>query len=105
MHQAKIFRTTLGAAELTVELTPLAGQANGSVIVRSGDTTVLVTAVMAKIPREGGDFFPLTVDYEERFYAAGKIIGSRFPFGEYPSQSICSSLLFFPTVVMKSITS
>ena len=72
------FSTSLGSSALTVLLTPLAGQANGSVIVRSGDTTVLVTAVMAKIPREGGDFFPLTVDYEERGYAAGKILGSRF---------------------------
>mgnify|MGYP001578097897 FL=1 len=72
------FETTLGSSPLTVELTPLAGQANGRVIVRLGETVVLVTAVMSKKPREGGDFFPLTVDYEERFYAAGKILGSRF---------------------------
>ena len=47
-------------------------------MVRYGETTVLVTAVMSKAPREGGDFFPLMVDYEEKFYAAGKILGSRF---------------------------
>ena len=76
--QAKAFSTSLGSSTLTVTLTPLAGQANGHVLVRSGDTTVLVTAVMGKTPREGGDFFPLTVDYEERGYAAGKILGSRF---------------------------
>src|SRR3989344_8464542 len=74
----KTFRTTIGAHDLEVELTPLAGQANGQVLVRLGETTVLVTAVMSKSPRAGGDFFPLTVDYEEKFYAAGKILGSRF---------------------------
>ena len=68
----------MGASKLEVELTALAGQANGRVLMRLGETTVLVTAVMSKYMREGGDFFPLTVDYEEKFYAAGKILGSRF---------------------------
>src|SRR3989344_2833688 len=77
MHSKK-YEMRLGSADLSVELTPLAGQANGHVLVRLGDTVVLVTAVMSKNPREGGDFFPLTVDYEEKFYAAGKILGSRF---------------------------
>ncbi len=73
------FNTTLGASPLTVELTSLAAQANGHVLVTLGESTVLVTAVMSKSPREGGgDFFPLTVDYEEKFYAVGKILGSRF---------------------------
>ena len=72
------FHTTIGSRKLTVELTPLAAQANGRVLVRLGDTTVLATAVMSKNAREGGDFFPLTVDYEEKFYAVGKILGSRF---------------------------
>ncbi|MFY9462388.1 MAG: polyribonucleotide nucleotidyltransferase [Candidatus Sungiibacteriota bacterium] len=76
--EAKKFNTESGGKPLSVELTPLAGQANGHVIVRLGDTTVLVTAVMSKEPRESGDFFPLTVEYEEKFYAAGKILGSRF---------------------------
>lgn len=61
-----------------MELNNWAEQANGSVVVRLGDTMVLATAVMNPAPREGGDFFPLTVDYEEKFYAAGKILGSRF---------------------------
>ncbi|MBI4132173.1 MAG: polyribonucleotide nucleotidyltransferase [Candidatus Sungbacteria bacterium] len=72
------FNMEIGSSPLTVELTPLAGQSNGRVIVRQGETTVLVTAVMSTHPREGGDFFPLMVDYEEKFYAAGKILGSRF---------------------------
>src|SRR5690349_5849895 len=63
---------------LTIETGSLAYQANGAVTVRYGDTIVLVTAVMAKDPRPGIDFFPLTVDFEERMYAAGKIPGSRF---------------------------
>ena len=56
----------------------LAGLANGSVTVRYGDTLVLVTACASNTPREGVDFLPLTVDYEERLYAAGKIPGSFF---------------------------
>src|SRR5439155_10261008 len=53
-----------------------AEQANGAVIIRAGDTVVLCTAVMSKEPREGIDFFPLTCDYEEKLYAAGKIPGA-----------------------------
>ncbi|HEX2033741.1 MAG TPA: polyribonucleotide nucleotidyltransferase [Chloroflexota bacterium] len=60
---------------LIVETGKIAGQADGSVTVQYGDTVVLATAVMAKTAREGIDFFPLTVDYEERQYAAGKIPG------------------------------
>ena len=60
------------------EFNDLADQAHGSVLVSSGDTSVLATVVMSSDAREGTDFFPLTVDYEEKFYAAGKILGSRF---------------------------
>lgn len=67
----------VGGKKLTAEFTDLADQANGSVIVRLGNTTVLVTAVMGKYEKDA-DYFPLTVDYEERFYAAGQILGSRF---------------------------
>ncbi len=63
---------------LTFETGKLAGQADGAVTVRLGDTVVLVTATAAKSAREGADFFPLTVDIEERMYAAGKIPGSFF---------------------------
>src|SRR5262245_28076916 len=63
---------------LTLETGRLAEQADGAVTVRYGDTMLLATAVGAKEAREGVDFFPLTVDYEERMYAAGKIPGSFF---------------------------
>jgi len=68
----------IGGKKLTAEFSDLAEQANGSVVMRYGNTTVLVTAVMSKGEKTGTDFFPLTVDYEERFYAGGKILGSRF---------------------------
>lgn len=72
------FNLNIGNKELVVEMRHLAEQANASCTVRYGDTVVLATAVMSKQKREDIDFFPLTVEYEERFYAAGKILGSRF---------------------------
>jgi polyribonucleotide nucleotidyltransferase len=66
---------TLAGRPLVIETGKMAKQANASVLVRYGDTVVLVTAVMAQKPREGIDFFPLLVDYEERLYAVGKIPG------------------------------
>ena len=63
---------------ITFETGHLARQANGAVVVRSGDTVVLVTATMSATPREGIDFFPLTCDYEEKMFAAGKIPGGFF---------------------------
>ncbi|MGI5839597.1 MAG: polyribonucleotide nucleotidyltransferase [bacterium] len=69
------FELELGGRLLTIETGELAKQAGGAVLVRCGDTTVLVTATASAAPREGIDFFPLTVDYEERLYAAGKIPG------------------------------
>ncbi|MBI2625943.1 polyribonucleotide nucleotidyltransferase [Candidatus Parcubacteria bacterium] len=72
------FRREIAGRELIVEFSNLAEQANGSVIVRYGQTTVLATAVLSKTAREGVDYLPLLVEYEERFYAAGKIFGSRF---------------------------
>ena len=65
----------IGGRTLTVETGHVAQQASGAVTVRMGDTMLLVTAVMAAAPREGIDFFPLTCDYEEKLYAAGKIPG------------------------------
>ena len=67
-----------GGRTLSISTGLLAQQANGAVTVQYGDTVVLVTATMARSPRPGMDFFPLTVDYEERMYAAGKMPGSRF---------------------------
>ncbi len=69
------FQMQLGERELTIETGKLAKQANGAVLVRYGDTAVLVTATASADPREGIDFFPLTVDYEERLYSVGKIPG------------------------------
>jgi len=74
----KEFKTKIGQAELIIKPNDLAEQANGSCLVQYGDTVVLGTATMSNKDREDADFFPLTVDYEERFYAAGKIKGSRF---------------------------
>src|ERR1051326_8332708 len=65
----------LGGRKLTLESGKIAKQANGAVIVRSGDAVVLVTACMAEQPKPGAGFFPLTVDYREYTYAAGKIPG------------------------------
>src|ERR671932_401612 len=70
--------TTVGEREITFETGKLAKQADGAVAVRSGDTTVLATAQGRMEAREGADFFPLTVDVEERMYAAGKIPGGFF---------------------------
>ncbi len=63
---------------LEVEINDLAERANGSVLAKMGNTIIMATAVMAKREIEGTDFFPLTVSYEEKYYAAGKILGSRF---------------------------
>ena len=65
----------IGGRTLTVQTGHVAQQASGAVTVRTGDTMLLVTAVMSATPREGIDFFPLTCDYEEKLYAAGKIPG------------------------------
>lgn len=75
---SKKFNLELNGQNLEIEISSLAAQANGAVLARLGDTVVLATAVMAKKAREGIDFFPLSVDYEERFYAKGKIFGSRY---------------------------
>src|SRR5947207_3544174 len=69
---------TVGGQEITFESGKLAKQADGAVVVRSGDTMVLATAQGRTEAREGADFFPLTVDVEERMYAAGKIPGGFF---------------------------
>jgi polyribonucleotide nucleotidyltransferase len=72
------FSTEIGGRPLTAVFSNLAEQADGSVIVKYGNSAVLATAVMSDEVREELDYFPLTVDYEERFYAAGQILGSRF---------------------------
>ena len=67
-----------GDNTLTIETGEIGRQADGAVMVTYGDTVVLVTAVGNKNAREGQDFFPLTVDYQEKTYAAGKIPGGFF---------------------------
>ena len=76
--QTRSFSTEVGGKTMTAEFTDLAEQANGSVLLRYGNTAVLATAVISARTRDDIDYFPLTVDYEERFYAAGAILGSRF---------------------------
>ncbi len=76
----------LHGRKLSIESGRVAKQANGSVLVQYGDTVVLVTAVAAKEPREAVDFFPLTVDYQEKTFAAGKIPGGFFKREGRPSE-------------------
>ncbi|MBO5335375.1 MAG: polyribonucleotide nucleotidyltransferase [Clostridia bacterium] len=75
LENARVFKTNYAGRELTVELGKYAEQANGACLVRCGDTVVNVTVCMAEKPREGMDFFPLSVDYEEKMFAVGKIPG------------------------------
>jgi len=76
--EAQKISVEVGGKEISFETGKLAGQADGAVLARVGDTVVLATAVLGKSAREGIDYFPLLVDYEERLYAAGKIKGSRW---------------------------
>ena len=71
----KTYETELAGRKLTIETGKIAELANGSVVVRYGDTVVMVNVTAAKEPKEGVDFFPLSVDYEEKLYAVGKIPG------------------------------
>lgn len=72
------FTTMLGGDQLVIETGKFAEQAGGAVTVSIGETIVFATATMSKRAREGIDFFPLSVDYEEKMYAAGRIPGSYF---------------------------
>jgi polyribonucleotide nucleotidyltransferase len=78
MLKEHTFTTIVGEHEITISTGKLAEQAGGAVTVRTGDSMVLGTATMSKHTREGLDFFPLSVDYEEKMYAAGRIPGSFF---------------------------
>ncbi len=71
----KVFRYTFAGRPLVIESGKMAGLANGSVLVRYGDTAILCCATASAKPRDGIDFLPLSVDYDERMYAAGKIPG------------------------------
>jgi polyribonucleotide nucleotidyltransferase len=78
MAEAMTVTAQVGSQTISIDTGRLAKQADGSVVMRSGDSMVLVTAVSAKEPKPGLDFFPLTVDYQERLSAAGRIPGSFF---------------------------
>ena len=78
MSEVKKFSTEFCGRTLTIETGRIAKQTNASCTVQYGETVVLATVVMSKDQREGIDFFPLSVEYEERLYAAGKIKGSRW---------------------------
>lgn len=69
------FEMELAGRKLIVETGKMAKQASGSVLIKYGDTAVLVASTISKEAREGTDFFPLTVDYEEKMYAVGKMPG------------------------------
>jgi len=77
---------TIGNHQFTFETGKLAGQAGGSMTLRVGDTMVFAAATMSNDPRPDIDFFPLTVDYEERMYAGGRIPGSFFRREGRPSE-------------------
>ncbi len=74
-QEAKIFKTQIGGREVTVEIGKYCELSNGSCIVRCGDTVVMTNVTMSSQPRPGMDFFPLSVDFEEKMYSVGKIPG------------------------------
>ncbi|MDR1797776.1 MAG: polyribonucleotide nucleotidyltransferase [Clostridiales Family XIII bacterium] len=94
----KTFKMALGGRLLQAEIGKVAEQANGAVTIRYGDTVVNVTATMAKQPRENQDFFPLSCDYEEKMYAAGKIPGGFIRREGRPSEkaTLCARLMDRP---------
>lgn len=85
-NQPHRFVARVADRDIALETGALAGQADGAVLVRAGDTVLLATATASKQPREEVDFFPLSVDYEERLYAAGRIPGSFFRREGRPSE-------------------
>jgi polyribonucleotide nucleotidyltransferase len=87
VNNKKSYVVQVGEQPITLETGQLAMQAGGAVLVRLGDSVVLCTATASKAPREGINFFPLTVDYEERLYAAGRIPGSFFRREGRPSEA------------------
>ena len=87
----KVYTMELGGRELRLEFGKYAGQASGACFVRYGETCVLVTATVAETPRPGIDFFPLSVDFEEKMYAVGRIPS--------PHQKIMLMLLFLQKIM------
>lgn len=75
MKESKIFNTEIGGRQVSVEVGGYCSHSNGECLIRCGDTVVLTNVTMSKAPRDGMDFFPLGVDFEEKMYAVGKIPG------------------------------
>src|SRR6201987_5244260 len=96
MHRVQL---DWGGRKLTLETGRVARQADGAVLATYGDTTVLATVVAAKQPKEGIDFLPLTVNYQEKFYAAGRIPGGYFKREGRPTEreTLTSRLIDRPT--------
>ncbi len=84
--EARVFNYTFAGRPLSVETGKMAGLANGACLVRYGDTAVLCTVTASKEPREGVDYFPLSVDFDEKMYASGKIPGGYFKREGKPSE-------------------
>ena len=76
--EKKSYSVEIGGKNLTAEFTNLTDQASGSVLLKMGETVILVTAVMGEEEKVGMPYFPLSVEFEEKYYAAGQILGSRF---------------------------
>jgi polyribonucleotide nucleotidyltransferase len=85
LNNPVVVETQFGGRKLSLETGRFAKQAHGAVYVRYGDSSVLVTAVGQTKPREGIDFFPLTIEFQEKFYASGKIPGGFFKREAKPS--------------------
>ncbi|MEG2857372.1 MAG: polyribonucleotide nucleotidyltransferase, partial [Clostridia bacterium] len=95
----RTYETEFAGRTLTVETGKMAGLANGSCLVRYGETVILVTATASQKPRPGIDFFPLSVDFEERLYSVGRIPGSFMRREARPSERaiLASRLIDRPT--------
>ena len=85
----KIYETELAGRKLSIETGKMASLANGSVLVRYGDTCVMVNVTASKEPKDGIDFFPLSVDYEEKLYSVGKIPGGFIKREGRPQCEVC----------------
>ena len=108
----KVWETELAGRKLTLETGKMAGLANASIMARYGETEVLCTVTASAKPREGVDFFPLSVDYEEKMYAVGKIPGSFLrregragAFGSIGSRACASYPSAFPKRFKKRLLS
>ena len=85
----KVFQTEFAGRPLVIETGKMCGLSNGSCLVRYGETTVLCNVTASAKPREGIDFFPLSVDFEEKLYSVGKIPGSFMKREGKPSDKMC----------------